>query len=63
VAESVFEFIPDSRINSLKPLGPLKRCRTTKSRDSVTIALMAPTTGQFLPACLPLSLSCVFTGM
>ena len=45
VADSVFEFIPDTRMSSLKRLGPVKRCLTTNSLDSVTILLIAPTTG------------------
>ena len=45
VPDSVFELIPDSRRSSLNRFGPVKRCLTTRSLDSVTIALIAPTTG------------------
>ena len=50
VAESVFELMPDVRKSSLKPFGPLNRCLTTSRRDSVTIALIAPTTGHLSSA-------------
>ena len=46
VPESVFELIPDSRRSSLNLFGPVKRCLTTSNLDSVTMALIAPTTGQ-----------------
>lgn len=45
VADMVFEFIPDTRRSSLKRLGPVKRCLTISNLDSVTMFLIAPTTG------------------
>ena len=47
VIESVFEFMPDDRMSSLKPFGPAERCLTTSNLDSLTIALIVRTMGHF----------------